>query len=112
MFDKDKQLEERLLQKAFSISFFRKSFFRSSFRFERASQSFFKQRSMSRQSAAESDVSERELQQSIQTTNESFIALIETYVSRKFNAYFEHNIQDVNLYIAIFHDFADFKEEY
>ncbi len=96
MFEKEKQSKERLFVKRFSRSFFR---IRSSFK--SSSQSSMIDSAIKRAlSIVESEISKRELQRGIRETlekQESSNALINYYVSRMFQTYVEHNINDYDL---------------
>jgi hypothetical protein len=90
MLEKEKQPEkrqERLLAKAPTRSSFRSSF--ESAMIERASSA---ERAPS---VVASDTSERQLQRLVR--EESTEELINEYVSRMFNIYLKHNIQDIDL---------------
>jgi hypothetical protein len=90
MFGKEKQSkkrQERLLAKAFTISSFRSSF--ESAMIERASST---KRALS---VIASDTSERQLQRLVR--EKSTEELINEYMSRMFNIYLKHNIQDIDL---------------
>jgi hypothetical protein len=98
MSEKGKQSEERLLVKRFSRSFFRTR-----------SQSQFSQMTdqtsdpvigRAPSSVVDSEISDRELQRSIRETlegQESSDALINHYVTRMFQTYVEHSINDYDL---------------
>jgi hypothetical protein len=109
MFEKEKQSKERLLVKRFSRSFFR---IRSSFK--SSSQSSMIDSAIERASSvADSKISEREHQRSIRETSEkSSNAFINHYVSRMFQTYVEHSINDYDLWECITHDFANFRQKY
>jgi hypothetical protein len=96
MLEKEKQSKERLLVKRFS-----RSFFRTRFSFKSSAQSSMIDSAIERASlVVDSEINERELQRSIRETSEeqkSSDALINHYVSRMFQTYVEHNINDYDL---------------
>jgi hypothetical protein len=105
MFEKEKQSEkrqERLLAKVFSRSSFRSSF--ESAIIERASSTKWAF------SITASNTNERQFQRLVR--EKSTEELINEYVNQMFNIYLKHNIQDIDLWNVIYHDFFDFDEKY